>query len=198
MKFSISASILVFASCAAAHSAMVSIVGDADRNSVGRGMGIDVSTPRDGTGRQPFQRDSAILRDREVGQRASACGRTLQGGKIDVDAEVQRSLREGIARVRSGGLLTMSMHQVNGDGAGPFSCTTMSADGTPGEAIEVTQQVPGQNARSRARATDFPLTVRTSANQPRFGPNNDIIMVRCRNTARAGPFGGCAIAQVVN
>lgn len=94
---------------------MVSIVGDADVNSVGRGMGIDVNTPRDGTTRQPFQRDSAIMREREVGGRASACGRNLQSGKIDVDAEIQRSLREGIARVRAGGVITMSMHQVNGD-----------------------------------------------------------------------------------
>ena len=195
MKFSLSASILAFASYASAHSAMVSIVGDANMNAVGKGMGIDFATPRDGSARQPFQRDSAILRN--ANQPNQACGRTLQGGRINFNTEIQRSLQEGIAQVRPGGLITMSMHQVNGDGAGPFTCTTMNADGTAGEPVQVVQQVPGQNSRSRARATDFPLTVRTSANQPRMGPNNDVIMVRCRNTARAGPFGGCALAQVV-
>ena len=52
----------------------------------------------------------------------------------------------------------MTVHQVNGDGAGPYECMIdATGQGTNWQPIEVTQQVPGNNGRSNARATDIPL-----------------------------------------
>ncbi|BFZ54187.1 hypothetical protein PYCC9005_001220 [Savitreella phatthalungensis] len=195
MKIASLATVLSLLAAVSAHSAIVAAVGDGGPQ-IGKGMGIRPGTPRDGTRRQPFQTDTAIIRDREVTSgRASACGRTLAGGKVDMEQELAQAMTQGIARVRPGGLLTMTVHQVNADGAGGFQCQSLAGDGTVGETLEVVQQVPGVRGRSRARATDFPLTVRTSANQPRTGPNNNVIIVRCRNPV--GPFGACAPAMVV-
>ena len=50
----------------------------------------------------------------------------------------------------------MTLHQVNGDGAGPYTCMIDSTGtGTQWQAIDVTQNVPGKNSRSNAKATDF-------------------------------------------
>ncbi|KAG8763439.1 hypothetical protein FRC12_008548 [Ceratobasidium sp. 428] len=59
--------------------------------------------------------------------------------------------------------------------------------------MKVTTNVPGRNSRSNAKAEDFPLVAQMPANtQCTGGPNGDACVVRCRNAARAGPFGGCA------
>ena len=75
----------------------------------------------------------------------------------------------------------MTLHQINGDGAGfvphsfsrlfsfsylsfrPYTCD-VSGDGVNTfQAATVTQQVPGKNGRSQAKATDFPLTAQIPA-----------------------------------
>jgi hypothetical protein len=73
------------------HGAMVAITGANGVTAIG--MGIDTSTPRDGTRRRPFQQDTSIIRDREIESgRAGACGRTLEGGNNDVAAGVTGKL----------------------------------------------------------------------------------------------------------
>ena len=59
-------------------------------------------------------------------------------------------------QITSGGQLTMTLHQVNGDGAGPYECMIdASGAGTDWTAMTVTTNVPGKNSRSNAKATDF-------------------------------------------
>lgn len=85
--------------------------------------------------------------------------------------------------------------------------------------MDVTQQVPGIASISLAKATPFPLVARASLIPYRFpvvvpcadagiscvempagmtctgGPTGDACIVRCRNVAIAGPFGGCVAGQ---
>jgi hypothetical protein len=89
----------------------------------------------------------------------------------------------------------MTLHQVNQDGAGPYSCD-VSASGSAADfvAMQVTKNVPGTVAGlSLASATDFPLVAQMPAGMTcTGGPSGDACIVRCRNKALAGPFGGCA------
>ena len=190
------AAFIAFVASVSAHAAMIAAVGNGDTTVMSRGFGVLLDTPRDGTTREPFQKDSSIIRDREISAGGSPCGRTNAGGPNNMDAMVSAATAGPVARVTStGGVLTMTMHQVNGDGAGPYSCD-WSADGKTFTPMEVTTNVPGENSRSRARAQDFPLV----ANVPNgaataLGPNNNQALVRCRNAARAGPFGACVLVQ---
>lgn len=78
------------------------------------------------------------------------------------------------------GVVSMTLHQVNGDGAGPYRCE-FSSDMTTFQPMDVMVNVPGENSRSRARATDFPLVARMPTSlEPGVG------IVRCQNSARAG------------
>jgi len=63
-------------------------------------------------------------------------------------------------QVTPGGQLTMTLHQVNGDGAGPYECMIDSTGaGTQWTKINVATNVPGEDSRSKAKATDFVSTV---------------------------------------
>jgi hypothetical protein len=105
-----------------------------------------------------------------------------------------------LPQVSSGGEITMTVHQVNGDGAGPYDCMIdTTGTGTNWQAIDVTQQVPGNNGRSQARATDIPLKAAIPAGTACTGTvagQQNVCMVRCQNPARAGPFGGCVPVQM--
>ena len=70
----------------------------------------------------------------------------------------------GLPAAAADGTITMTLHQINGDGAGPYSCQ-ISADGTGADFVTaaVVQNVPGERSRSRAKATPFPLTVQMPA-----------------------------------
>ena len=58
----------------------------------------------------------------------------------------------------------MTVHQVNGDGAGPYTCdVSADASGQNFVAMKVTTNVPGENSRSRAKAEDFPLVAQMPA-----------------------------------
>ncbi|KAH7092888.1 hypothetical protein BKA62DRAFT_751629 [Auriculariales sp. MPI-PUGE-AT-0066] len=157
-------------------------------------FGIDASTPRDGTRARPFQQDTSIIRDREIARgTASACGRTRLGGVNDIAAQMAAASSDGLPSATTAGEVEMTLHQINGDGAGPYTCD-VNTDGT-GNAftpMQVTTQVPGNNGRSRARAEDFPLVAQMPAGTTcTGGPDGNACLVRCRNPARAGPFGGC-------
>lgn len=50
----------------------------------------------------------------------------------------------------------MTLHQVNGDGAGPYACMIDSTGaGTQWTTMQVATNVPGEDSRSKAKATDF-------------------------------------------
>ncbi|KAF2673425.1 hypothetical protein BT63DRAFT_421577 [Microthyrium microscopicum] len=191
--------LLAITNLVSAHGAIVKAVGDA--GGAGSAIGIDPNTPRDGTRRNPFQQDSTRFK----GDNADTCGQTLGGGEnADIAAgtkAVMAMMGNQLPQVSAGGSLMMTLHQVNGDGAGPYSCQ-MSADGT-GAAwtdINVQTNVPGTNSRSRAKATDFPLKAVMPAQMSCTGNvagQNNVCLVRCMNAARAGPFGGCVPVQAV-
>jgi hypothetical protein len=96
----------------------------------------------------------------------------------------------------------MTVHQVNSDGAGPYTCM-MDATGTGAnwQAITVTQNLPG-NDKGRNKATqlqDQALTASIPAGTTCTGTvagQTNVCMVRCQNPARAGPFGGCVPVQM--
>jgi hypothetical protein len=58
--------------------------------------------------------------------------------------------------ISPGGQVSMTLHQVNGDGAGPYECMIDSTGaGTQWETMQVATNVPGTNSNSNAKATDF-------------------------------------------
>jgi len=176
------------------HGAMVAVTGANGITAIG--MGIDTATPRDGTRRNPFQQDTSIIRDEEIADgEAGPCGRTLAGGVNDVAAGVEAASSAGLPSMSATGQVSMTIHQINGDGAGPYTCEmSTDATGTTFVPMTVITNVPGEDSRSRARATDFPLVAQAAPGAAcTGGPNGDACIVRCRNDARAGPFGGCAV-----
>lgn len=132
---------------AAGHGAIIAAVGDA--GGAGMALGVDTSTPRDGTRRRPFQQDSTRFR----GDAAETFGETLAGGDNQLEAGTRAILAETgdvLPQVTPGGELQMTLHQVNSDGGGPYECM-INADGTgtAWQQIAVTTNVPGRNSRNR-------------------------------------------------
>ena len=73
-----------------------------------------------------------------------------------------------LPQVSAGGQVDMTLHQVNGDGAGPYTCEVdMTGTGQNFQSATVTQQVPGRNSRSRQGAeTDFVCPYTLSFHDP--------------------------------
>ncbi|KAJ7692763.1 hypothetical protein B0H17DRAFT_1159601 [Mycena rosella] len=128
------------------------------------GFGIIASTPRDGSTRKPFEQDTSVIRDNEITSgKAGVCGRTAAGGSNDVATQLAAASQAGLPTAAADGSVTMTLHQVNGDGAGPYTCDVSGDGGNTFQAATVTQQVPGKNGRSQAKATDFALTAQLPA-----------------------------------
>jgi hypothetical protein len=170
------------------HGAIINAVGD--QGGSGMALGVDPNTPRDGTGRNPFQQDSTRFR----GDAAESFGETLGQGDNQPEAGTQTIMDltgDQLPQVSQGGQLQMTVHQVNADGAGPYTCM-INSDGTGQQwtPIQVSQQVPG-NQRGRNRdgeETDFPLTAEIPAGQECTGNvagQDNLCMVRCENPANA-------------
>ncbi|KAK4109258.1 hypothetical protein N656DRAFT_346288 [Canariomyces notabilis] len=184
----------------AGHGAIIAATGDA--GGTGMALGVDTSTPRDGTRRNPFQQDSTRFR----GDAAETFGETLAAGDNNLEAGTRAIMAEtgdSLPQVTAGGEVQMTLHQVNSDGAGPYECM-LNTDGT-GQTwnnIQVTQNVPGRNSRNRdGEATDFPLTASIPAGTECTGTvagQDNVCLVRCQNSARAGPFGGVVPVQMAN
>lgn len=111
-------SLLLAADLVSGHAAIVDAVGDA--GGAGMALGIDTSTPRDGTRRNPFQQDSTRFK----GDAADTVGETLAGGDNDIEAgtsAIMAETGEDLPQVTAGGEITMTLHQVNADGGGKHS-----------------------------------------------------------------------------
>ncbi len=131
----------------AGHGAITGATGDAGGK--GMALGIDTSTPRDGTRRNPFQQDSTRFK----GEAADTFGETLGGGTNQLEAGTKAIMAETgqqLPQVTQGGEVSMTLHQVNADGGGPYTCM-INDDGTGQQwaDIEVTQTPP---ARTRTIA----------------------------------------------
>lgn len=180
------------------HGVIVRATGDA--GGTARAIGVTDTVSRTGTG-GAAQRDSTRFK----GQNRAACGQTTGGGDNNVETGVKAVMDKagGLPQVSPNGYVELTLHQVNGDGAGPYTCM-VDPKGT-GESwfpARVTENVPGRNGNSRARATDFPLRVSMPADidscSGEVGGMSNVCMVRCQNPARAGPFGGCVPIQMVD
>ncbi|KAG8735416.1 hypothetical protein FRC10_010621 [Ceratobasidium sp. 414] len=183
------------ASLAAAHGLITVVQGG--NGYMGAGMGVDPSTPRNGVTAKPFQQDTSIIRDSEIMTgKVGPCGRTKQRGAIDIDAEMAAASSAGLPSTMPNGEIRMTLHQVNQDGAGPYTCDVSADGGKYFQAATVTDNVFGIPliGLSLAAAKDFPLNVQMPAGMRcAGGPNGDACIVRCRNTTPAGPFGSCAV-----
>ena len=76
---------------------------------------VDPATPRDGTKRNPDQQDTTRFK----GDAADTFGETLAGGDNDPETQLPAMVKAGtMPQVNPGGTVMMTIHQVNGDGAG--------------------------------------------------------------------------------
>ncbi|KAI0528029.1 cell surface protein [Xylaria bambusicola] len=118
-----------------------------------------------------------------------------------VAASAGQGSASGLPTCSDDGSITMTFRQINQDGAGPL---TADVDGTSGgtdvnafQNAQVTQDVPGLpfGGLSLATNTDFPVTVQMPAGMTcdaSVGGADNVCIVRVRNGAAAGPFGGSA------
>lgn len=121
-------------------------------------IAVDATTPRTGTRRRPFQQDTTIFDDQTPAE-AQGCGRTLQGGDINMAsaAAAMVGTMGGMPMVTQGGTVSMTVHQVNADGAGPYTCMVdPTGTGNSFQPMTVVTNVPGRNGRNRdGEATAF-------------------------------------------
>lgn len=141
------ATILALIPLVAGHGAIIKAT--APGGGSGMALGVDTATPRDGTRRDPFQADSTRFK----GANAATVGQTVGGGENDLEAGTKAIMAETgdqLPQIAPGGEIQMTVHQVNGDGAGPYDCM-VNADGTATTwtNIQVTTNVPGDNGRNR-------------------------------------------------
>ncbi|KAL2171530.1 hypothetical protein VTG60DRAFT_2698 [Thermothelomyces hinnuleus] len=119
----------------------------------------------------------------------------------NVAALAGQGATSGLPTCSDDGIITMVFHQVNQDGAGPLEA---AVDGTSGgtdpaafKEATVTQDVPGLGfgGLSLATSRDFPLQVQMPAGMTcdaTVAGVDNVCVVRVRNNALAGPFGGSA------
>lgn len=82
---------------------------------------------RNCTSISPCQQDATLIRDAEIESNVvNECGRTEIGGNIDVGENTENALAAGqVTQVKSGSTITMTIHQVNADGAGPYTVSSI-------------------------------------------------------------------------
>lgn len=106
----------------------------------------------------------------------------------------------GLPTCSDDGTVTMTFHQVNQDGAGPLNAqvdaTSGGSDPSAFQDAQMTQDLPGTVlGLSGTTTTDFPIAVQMPAGMTCSGTIGDVknvCVVRVRNDAIAGPFGGSA------
>ncbi|MCJ1377516.1 hypothetical protein MMC17_000611 [Xylographa soralifera] len=135
------------------------------------------------------------------GAQAASFGETPGGGNIDPATALPAAMAIAgttLPQVSAGGAVTMNLHQVNADGAGPFTCSVdTTAQGTEFSPMTVTTNVAGTKGISTAANADFPLVASMPANATCTGTVagvSGLCMVKCENPV--GPFGGTVAVQM--
>ncbi|KAI1100829.1 hypothetical protein F4804DRAFT_32907 [Jackrogersella minutella] len=167
------------------------------------GFKVEKDLARNCTSISPCQQDTTIIRDAEIAANVvNECGRTELSGNIDIGENTENALAAGaVTQVQSGTQLNVTIHQVNADGAGPYTCDLVEAgnNGIITQNLTVENNVPGVNGLSQAKTQDFNILVNMPTNFTCTGSSaGNVCTVRCRNTAQAGPFGGCIPVQQVD
>ncbi|KAK3984026.1 hypothetical protein QBC44DRAFT_302149 [Cladorrhinum sp. PSN332] len=164
------------------------------------GFMVSDAIARNCTSISPCQMDTTIIRDAEISAgTVNSCGRTKLTGNIDVGEVTEAQLAEGIVtQVQAGSDVTITLHQVNADGAGPFTCQVdqTSNSGVFSQPLHIKNNIPGINGLSQAKEQDFNITVTLPSDLQCVGASTgNVCTIRCRNNAQAGPFGGCFAVQ---
>lgn len=83
--------------------------------------------PRNCTAVNPCQQDATLIRDAEIDANiVNECGRTELQGNIDIGENTENALAaKQVTQVQAGSQLTVTIHQVNADGAGPFAVRSL-------------------------------------------------------------------------
>ncbi|KAF9055332.1 hypothetical protein BDZ89DRAFT_938143 [Hymenopellis radicata] len=166
------------------------------------GFGVLSSTPRTGTDEQNFQVDTSVLKNLVD----DPCGATLSGGSVNIATNLaaMEAANSGVLpSLNADGSITMSIHQVNADGGGPFfAMVNADATGLTWEPAEVTLQPPGVNGLLIAGPNDADLTAVVPSNVTCTGGTaGNACLIRLSNGGPgsvangAGPFGGCLAVQ---
>ncbi|KAK3347835.1 hypothetical protein B0H65DRAFT_157354 [Neurospora tetraspora] len=199
MRFSTTLPLAAFVTLAKAHGVILAAQGESG-SPPSVGFGVNPEIARNCTTINPCQLDSVIMRDAEIkANLVNNCGRTQLTGNIDIAENTEAALAEGsVTQVKAGSKITVTIHQVNADGAGPYVCDLdeTSNSGLISQNLTVTNNVPGANGISQNKIQDFNFTVTMPQNFKCTGASTgNICTVRCRNNAVAGPFGGCFAVQ---
>jgi hypothetical protein len=119
-----------FVALASAHGVILGAVG-IDGSPTSIGFGVDPLIARNCTGINPCQQDATLIRDAEIAANSvNSCGRTELNGNIDVGESTEIAIAAGnVTQVQGGTQLTVTIHQVNADGAGPYVCDIISQPG---------------------------------------------------------------------
>jgi len=168
------------------HGVVTEVKGANGKNGVGFGV-TDVK----GTKLRLFNQASRYIKGD-----TSACGSQKLDGKkqtpVNQAEELQKAISNGVPTAAADGTISMTLFQVNADGAGPYNCeVSEDATGKTFKAIETTKQVPGVKSKSSAKNEAFPMAVKLPADTKCSGPSGTCL-VRCKNE-NSQPFGGCFV-----
>lgn len=107
--------------------------------------------------------------------------------------------RTGLPTASPDGVVTVIYHQVNQDGAGPLTADIdPSSGGTNAKAFvsaKVIQNIPGVAGFSTSSTMDYEVKVQVPNGMKctgTVGAAKNVCILRVRNTAISGPFGGSA------
>ncbi|GAA96370.1 hypothetical protein E5Q_03036, partial [Mixia osmundae IAM 14324] len=169
-------------------------VGFANNDSVQRNSGLPIPAT---------EGDTSVIRNREIANgNVDVCGKTGMGGVVNIQQEMSRMESTGMASVHPGGVVKLTIHQVNQDGAGPYTCDASAAgDGSDWVSMQMAKNVPGLGfgGLGLAAAKDWPVeAVMPAGTQCKAGADGQTCLIRCRNAAAAGPFGSCAAVTQKN
>ncbi|KAJ4324538.1 hypothetical protein N0V84_003817 [Fusarium piperis] len=199
LSFFVSSSLLALAH---GHAVILNAQGE-DGSPASVGFQVDPEIARNCTTINPCQQDATLIRDAEIQANVvNQCGRTELSGNIDVGENTENALSAGaVTQVRAGGEITVTIHQVNADGAGPYVCDLDESSNANqiSQNLTVLDNVPGSNGLSQAKEQAFNITIKMPDDLNCFGASTgNICTVRCRNNALAGPFGGCFAVQQID
>ncbi|CAE6518629.1 unnamed protein product [Rhizoctonia solani] len=180
------------------HAVIIAVAGD--NGVTGAGFGMVSSVPRDGTDEQPFQIDTSVFKNLI----SDPCGSTLAGGSVNIANSLAAAEKAGsgqLPALTDDMVVSMTLHQVNGDGGGPFTAM-FNTDGTgqKWQNATVVTQAPGENGLLAGGPFNSLFEAQLPAGTKcTGGTNGDACLVRVSNggaAVGAGPFGGCLAVQM--
>ncbi|KAK5632081.1 hypothetical protein RRF57_007795 [Xylaria bambusicola] len=136
--------------------------------------------------------DANFISDVEITTNVvNECGRTLQGGNIDIGENTENALAAGqVTQTTAGGNVKVFIKQVNQLGSGPFTCDmdqTSNSNGVSGQTpLTVRESQPSQDGVITLRVA-MPNDMKCIG-----ASTGNVCTIRCRN---ANNFGGCVAVQ---